>query len=83
MRIFLDANILFTAAHNPKGKSAFVIELAKEGYWQVVTCKLALEEATRNLAAKFPDRLDPLAETVVDIQLAPTVFEGEWPVPAC
>ena len=31
MRIFLDANILFTAAHNPNGKAALVIELGRSG----------------------------------------------------
>ena len=37
MRLFLDANILFTAAHNPKGKAALVIELGQAGLWQLVT----------------------------------------------
>ena len=27
MRLFLDANVLFTDAHNPKGKAALAIEL--------------------------------------------------------
>ena len=27
MRVFLDANVLFTAAHNPRGKAALVITL--------------------------------------------------------
>ena len=27
MRVFLDANVLFTALHNPNGKAALVIEL--------------------------------------------------------
>lgn len=60
MRLFLDANILFTAAHNPKGKAALVIELGQAGLWQLVTSTYALEEARRNLALKFPDGLEGL-----------------------
>ena len=30
-RLFLDANVLFTAAHNPSGKAALIIELATMG----------------------------------------------------
>jgi uncharacterized protein len=53
-RLFLDANVLFTAAHNPHGKAAFLIALAAEGYWEVMTSTLAVEEAQRNLARKYP-----------------------------
>lgn len=27
MRVFLDANVLFTAAHNPEGKAALLISM--------------------------------------------------------
>ena len=53
-RVFLDANILFTAAHNPGGKAALVIELGVQGYWQLFTSAYAIEEARRNLQRKFP-----------------------------
>ena len=49
MRLFLDANILFTAAHNPKGKARLVIELGTQGYWELFSSRNALEEARRNL----------------------------------
>ncbi|WP_153307020.1 hypothetical protein [Desulfonatronum thioautotrophicum] len=32
-RLFLDANVLFTAAHNPAGKASLVFDLASKGYW--------------------------------------------------
>lgn len=54
MRVFLDANVLFTAAHNPHGKAAFVLELGKAGHFQLFTSDFAREEAERNLAAKYP-----------------------------
>jgi predicted nucleic acid-binding protein len=60
VKLFLDANVLFTAAHNLSGKAAFVIELAKEGHWKVVTSGYAIEEARRNLEIKFPDAVGAL-----------------------
>ena len=54
MRLFLDANVLFTAAHNPGGKAALVIEFGRAGIWRLATSAYAAEEARRNLALKFP-----------------------------
>ena len=54
MLVFLDANVLFTVAHNPCGKAAFVIELEAGGYFLLFTSDAALLEAERNLAAKYP-----------------------------
>ena len=67
MRILLDANILFTAAHNPNGRAALVIELGRSGIWRLVTSPYAAEEARRNIARKFPacrDRLETLMEDI-------------------
>ena len=61
MRVFLDANVVFTAAHNPEGKAALLIELGGRGLWEVCSSRLAVEEARRNLARKFPQRLDGLS----------------------
>ena len=60
MRLFLDANILFTAAHNPKGKALLLIELGRQGNWELFSSPYALEEARRNLERKFPLSLDDL-----------------------
>jgi predicted nucleic acid-binding protein len=57
IRLFLDANVLVTAAHNPSGKAALIIDLGSQGYWEVVTCSYAIEEARRNISIKFPDYL--------------------------
>lgn len=65
MRVFLDANVLFTAAHNPAGKAALVIELGRSGIWRLATSAYAAEEARRNLALKFPDALAAL-ESLLD-----------------
>ena len=49
MRVFLDANVLFTAAHNPHGKAAFIIELRAAAHFFYFTSDAALIEAERNL----------------------------------
>ena len=54
MRLFLDANVLFTAAHNPKGKAAHLFELAEKGHWEVATSTYAINETRRNLLLKHP-----------------------------
>ena len=60
MRLFLDANVLFTAAHNPEGKAALVIELGAQGNWTLFSSTYAREEARRNLERKFPQCLNSL-----------------------
>lgn len=60
MRLFFDANTLFTAAHNPQGKASFVVELGARGHWVLCTSAYAVEEARRNLEAKFPGALPAL-----------------------
>ena len=80
MRVFLDANVLFTAAHNPQGKAALVIELGTRGHWAIATSRYALEEARRNLDRKFPhfvDGLRPLLRGVRFIEHRPALpFPG-------
>lgn len=71
MRLFLDANILFTAAHNPKGKSALILELGQEGLWQLVTSAYALEEARRNIAIKFPACAPQLEAQAKTLRIVP------------
>ena len=70
MRLFLDANVLFTAAHNPKGKAALVIELGGRGQWALYSSRLAVEEARRNLERKSPKCLDRLRKLLSGVRLA-------------
>jgi predicted nucleic acid-binding protein len=79
MRFFLDANILFTAAHNPKGKAALVIELGQAGLWQLATSVYALEEARRNLALEFPDGLERLAALTQGLRMSPDAADADCP----
>jgi predicted nucleic acid-binding protein len=71
MRLFLDANVLFTAAHNPAGKAALVMELGAAGLWDLVISPYALEEARRNIARKYPDSLGCLESLAGTLRLAP------------
>lgn len=57
MKLFLDANVLFTAAHNPNGKAALVIELSRWESWSLATSAYAREEAIRNLERKAPEAI--------------------------
>jgi predicted nucleic acid-binding protein len=69
MRLFFDANVLFTAAHNPKGKAAFIIELEVQGHWELFSSPYALKEASRNLERKFPESSSELAHLLRSFQL--------------
>lgn len=65
MRLFLDANVLFTAAYSPAGRSAALFELAGVGRCRLLSSLHALDEARRNLRLKAPEaeeRLDRLCE---------------------
>lgn len=79
-RLFLDANILFTAAHRPQGKAAFIIEMASEGHWQICASQLAEEEARRNLERKYPEALARFEELIQGVERAPDGHGIECPI---
>jgi predicted nucleic acid-binding protein len=54
-RFFLDANVIFTAAHNPDGNGRALFRLAAQQQLELVSSRYALEEAARNIAVKFPE----------------------------
>ena len=64
LRIFLDANVLFTAAYSPDGLSALLIELGAAGRVTLLTSPLAIIEAERNLEAKRPAALPALRQNL-------------------
>lgn len=80
-RLFLDANLLFTAAHNPQGKATLLLELAGASCWEVVTSAYAVEEARRNLARKFPDRLDAFEALLALVLVVPSPNGATCPLP--
>lgn len=54
MRLFLDANILFLAGYSPTSPVHDLLALEAAGLCTLITSAYALEEASRNLAAKGP-----------------------------
>ncbi len=78
-QVFLDANVLFTAAHNPGGKAALVVELAAAGHCQLFTSEYAHEEARRNLTAKYPHCLPQLAHLLSTVNITPSNLSVPFP----
>lgn len=79
-RLFLDANVLFTAAHNPKGKAALVIEEGIRGRWDLATSRLAIDEATHNLRLKYPEVIPRLSALVEGVRVVPPRPDRALPV---
>jgi len=78
--VFLDANVLFTAAHNPSGKAALVVELGTEGHWQTMTSTLAVEEARRNLCVHFPACIPRLESLLHKVTVLSSVSGPSCPI---
>ena len=86
MRIFLDANVLFSAAKTDGAVRELLALLDKSGHERVVD-GYVIEEARRNLAAKAPEGvaiLDRLLSrmTASRSQASDTELEASLPLPA-
>lgn len=62
MRLFLDANILFSAAWSDDSSAALLFDLGRTGYCELMTSRLALEEAAHNIARKRAARTAALRQ---------------------
>ena len=71
MRIFLDANILFSAAKSD-GAIRQLLERVVAARHECWADGFVVEEARRNLVAKAPDRIAELAVLLARINVAPT-----------
>jgi predicted nucleic acid-binding protein len=69
MRVFLDANVIFSAAYREAGSVRVFFALAQAGACELVTSGYAADEARRNIRAKHPARLGELESLVVRIAL--------------
>lgn len=69
MKIFLDANILFSASHPRSHLAAFLAELGRHA--DLLTNAYAKTEAGRNIAAKLPQRLAAHEEFALSLKLVP------------
>lgn len=68
MRVFLDANVLFSAAYRDTGSVRAFFDLANAGACSLVSSAHAMEEARRNVAAKHPDRAADLERLLGEIE---------------
>src|SRR6185295_16115303 len=60
MRVFLDANVLFSAAYRETGSVRAFFALARAGACELASSGYAMEEARRNILAKHPERIGDL-----------------------
>ncbi|OGX40985.1 MAG: hypothetical protein A3C53_04045 [Omnitrophica WOR_2 bacterium RIFCSPHIGHO2_02_FULL_68_15] len=67
--VFLDANILFSAAYDAESRSAVLFAEAHRGRCAVVTSPYAIAEARRSLAKKYPEALASLDRYVRQVRL--------------
>ena len=70
MRIFLDANVLFSAAQTDGAVRALIARLHESGH-RLVADAHVWEEARRNLVARYPSRLSALDALTSTIAIFP------------
>ena len=68
MRLFLDANVLFTAAIFPNGASRSLFEIAGTGACTLLGSRFAIDEARRNIRIKYPSRHEALIYLVEQLE---------------
>ena len=81
MRVFLDANVLFSAAKSDGAIRELLGILVSSGH-RLVADVYVLEEARRNLERKGPAALSALDELVADLELAAFRPPGRLPAAA-
>ncbi len=74
--MFLDANVLYTAAHNPDGLSRLLFELHRLEVLTLIGSSLAVAEARANLSLKAPKRAANLAPLLARLELVDTPVAG-------
>ena len=62
--LFLDANILYSAAWKDDAAAKLLFDLAAAGWRSLTTSHLAQEEAIRNLSIKRPEQLTILEQLI-------------------
>jgi len=67
MRVFLDANILFSAALNTSSGLHAFFSLAAAGICELVASPYAIDEARRNIARKRPTNAPALEQLLAQI----------------
>ncbi|MBU1184366.1 MAG: PIN domain-containing protein [Proteobacteria bacterium] len=71
MKLFLDANVIFTAAYSAHGLSRGLFRLAAAGKCALCTSAFAHEEAVRNIHNKAPEKLADLTVLMKQVDILP------------
>ena len=77
MKLFLDANVIFTAAYSAHGLSRGLFRLAAVGKCVLCTSAFAREEAVRNIRKKAPDKLADLSMLIQQLEIS-TEPHHQW-----
>ena len=75
-RVFIDANVLFSAAYKP---GSHIGDLWSLKDVELVTSLYAAEEARRNLMARCPDRVGALDGLLSKVSVVPGAVTGALP----
>jgi predicted nucleic acid-binding protein len=67
MHLFLDANVLFSAAHSPDGRARALFNLARLKRCDLFSSPHAIEEARRNIQLKYADDAPELEKLISDL----------------
>lgn len=80
MRIFLDANVLFSAAYLDHSRTRAIFRLAEAGRCELISSAYALDEARRNLLRKHPERRGEFERLVARLAICgePGAEFAEW-----
>jgi len=71
MKLFLDANVIFTASYSARGLSRGLFRLAAAGKCSLCTSAFAHEEAVRNIHNKAPEKLADLTVLMKQVDILP------------
>lgn len=71
MSLFADANVLFSAAVTPQARSSTLLRIVGSGDHQLLASRHAIEEARRNMSARYPEAAQRLEELVVQVRVVP------------
>jgi predicted nucleic acid-binding protein len=71
MKLFLDANVIFTAAYSAQGLSRGLFRLAAAGKCSLCTSAFTHEEAVRNIHNKAPEKLADLTVLMKQVDILP------------
>jgi predicted nucleic acid-binding protein len=81
MRLFIDANVLFSAAYNPAGRPARLFDLAADLGFELVSSDYAANEAMINLQRKRPEAVARLSLIIGKLRLFAWSAREPCPVP--